>query len=156
MERIGDEITKALGRTGDGAALALAELTAAWPAAVGAAVARQAWPLRIGRDGTLHVATSSSTWAFELDRMGADVLERLQASLGSKAPTSIRFRPGPIPEPGASDTAARTASRGVETTPEDAAAAELAAAPIEDPELRVLVARAVRASLARARSDQRI
>ena len=36
------------------------------------AIARNAWPLRIGRDGTLHVAAASATWAFELDRMSAD------------------------------------------------------------------------------------
>jgi hypothetical protein len=156
MERIGDEVSRALSRSGDGAALALAEITAVWSSSVGEAVARQAWPLRIGRDGTLHIATSSSTWAFELDRMAADVLARLQSALGPKSPTSIRFRPGPIPEPGASDAAAACAPRVIEATPEDAATADLATAPIEDPELRALVARAVRASLARARSDQRI
>ena len=31
-----------------------------------AAIAANAWPARIARDGTLHVATSSSAWAFEL------------------------------------------------------------------------------------------
>ena len=155
MERIGDEVSRALGRSGDGAALALSEITAVWPSAVGDAVARRAWPLRIGRDGTLHVATSSSTWAFELDRMGTDVLERLRAALGAKAPASIRFRPGPIPEPGAAEESAPS-PRGIDATPEDAATADLAAASIEDPELRDLVARAARASLARARSDQRI
>lgn len=156
MEKIGAEVSRALGRSGDGVALALSEITAAWPAAVGDAVARQAWPLRIGRDGTLHVATSSSTWAFELDRMAADVLDRLRAALGPKAPAGIRFRPGPIPEPGVAEGAPNVAATPIEATPQEAAAADAAAAPIEDPELRGLVARAVRASLARARSDQPI
>jgi len=156
MERIGDQVSKVLGRSGDGAALALAEITDAWPPAVGEAVARQAWPLRVGRDGTLHVATTSSTWAFELDRLAPEILERLRASLGDSAPPKLRFRPGPVPEPGASGDAVRVAAEVAEATPAEVAEAELAASPIEDPELRELVSRAVRASLARARSDQRI
>ncbi len=75
MERIGGEIERALARSGSRDALPLAELTSAWPELVGETVARNAWPLRIGRDGTLHVAASSSTWAFELDRLGGEILE---------------------------------------------------------------------------------
>jgi len=51
---------------------------------------------------------------------------------------------------------ARAAAEVAEATPAEVAEAELAASPIEDPELRELVSREVRASLARARSDQRI
>ena len=101
MERIGDTVGKELGRTGGGAGHALAGITAVWAQAVGEEVARQAWPLRVGRDGTLHVATSSSTWAFELDRLSPQILERLAALAGEVAPPRIRFSPGPIPEPGA-------------------------------------------------------
>ena len=77
MERIGNEVKRTLAASGGGGALALSEITAAWPSAVGDAVARQAWPQRIGRDGTLHVATSSATWAFELDRLAPEIDERL-------------------------------------------------------------------------------
>ena len=66
MERIGREVERELGRGGSRDAIPLAALTAAWPEVVGDAVARHAWPLRIARDGTLHVATASSTWAHEL------------------------------------------------------------------------------------------
>jgi len=61
MERIGREVERRLSQSGGGIGLALADLTAVWPEAVGDAVSRQAWPLRMGKDGTLHVATTSST-----------------------------------------------------------------------------------------------
>lgn len=154
MERIGREVSRVLGEAGEGGGFALAELVSAWPDVVGDAVARQAWPLRIGRDGTLHVATSSATWAFELDRLGPEVLDRLRRTLGERAPTALRFRPGPLPERGsaAPDRAADTPT----PTPEDASEAAALASEIEDPDLRELVSRAARASLAKARSDQRI
>ena len=40
----------------------IAELVERWPAAVGDAIARQAWPARIARDGTLHANTTASVW----------------------------------------------------------------------------------------------
>jgi predicted nucleic acid-binding Zn ribbon protein len=146
MERIGDEIGRGLQRAGGGYAVALAEITAAWPRAVGAAIARNAWPLRLARDGTLHVATSSSTWAFELERMSGDLVASLAEVVGEPAPARLRFRPGPLPEHGAEPTA--PPPRGVaDPTAEVASAAAAAAAEIEDPDLRALVARAARASL---------
>jgi hypothetical protein len=155
MERIGDEVRRELSRSGGGQSLAISEIAAAWPQAVGEAVARQAWPLRVGRDGTLHVATASATWAFELDRLGGEIAERLAAELGSGAPARLRFRVGPVPEPGAPEAPPETtAEPRPETSPEEAARADALAASIEDPDLRRLVSRAARASLARARSDR--
>ncbi|MFO7572491.1 MAG: DUF721 domain-containing protein [Gaiellaceae bacterium] len=156
MERIGDEVSRTLGRSGDGAALVLAEITAAWASAVGDAIARQAWPLRVGRDGTLHVATTSATWAFELDRMAAEITERLATVLGSSAPQALRFRPGPVPEPGPAAGGSSPPESVPRATPQESAAADEAASTIDDPELRALAARAIRASLARARSDLEI
>jgi len=155
MERIGDEVQRELGRQGGGVGLALAEITAAWPTAVGAGIAARAWPARVARDGTLHVATASSTWAFELDRMSGDIAVRLSDVLGEKAPRRLRFRPGPIPEMPSAE-AAVAVQTPARPTPEVAAEAAAAAAAIEDPELRELVVRAARASLLRARSDRRI
>jgi hypothetical protein len=155
MERIGESVGKELSRSGGGAGATLGEITAVWPTAVGDAVSRQAWPLRVSRDGTLHVATSSSTWAFELDRLAPEIEERLQSLLGPAAPPKIRFRVGPIPEPGGPiDEASGVPPAPPETTPETVAEAAAIAAEIEDPELRELVARAVRGSLARARSGR--
>jgi hypothetical protein len=131
-------------------------VTEAWPAAVGEAVARQAWPLRIGRDGTLHVATSSATWAFELDRLAPEILGRLASGLEvGQAPSKLRFAVGPVPESGSPpENAPATSSVAPIPTPEEAAEAEVAAAAIDDPEMRALVARAARASLAKARSGR--
>ncbi|MBA2742439.1 MAG: DUF721 domain-containing protein [Actinobacteria bacterium] len=153
MERIGKEIERGLARMGDGAGLVLQELTACWPAAVGEQIARNAWPLRVARDGTLHVATSSATWAFELDRMRSEIAEQLAAVAGESAPKELRFRPGPIPEPGAAPAEER-APKPPQASPETSREAASAASAIEDPELRELVVRAARASLARARSDR--
>ncbi len=153
MERIGKEVERGLVRAGGDEGLALAELTACWPAAMGEQIARNAWPLRVGRDGTLHVATSSATWAFELDRMRTELAERLAAALGEGAPTALRFRPGPVPEPGA-PTDSPSPSAPPEATPEATRDAATAASAIADPELRELVARAARASLTKARSDR--
>ena len=155
MERIGKEIERELSRSGSRDALPLAAITAAWPSAVGETVARQAWPLRIGRDGTLHVATVSATWAFELDCLSPEILEQLSPLLGEATPPKLRFAVGPVPEPGAQVAAPSSEPPGVLVpTPEVVAEADSAAAVIDDPELRELVVRAARASLARARSGR--
>lgn len=155
MERIGKEIERELARGGSRSALPLAAVTSAWPQAVGETVARQAWPLRIGRDGTLHVATASATWAFELDRLSPEIQHRLGAILGADTPAKLRFAVGPIPEPGASSEArASHALQPPAVSPDIAAEAASVAAAIDDPGLRELVARAARASLARARSGR--
>jgi hypothetical protein len=154
MERIGREVERSLARAGGESGSALAEITAAWPEVVGEAVARNAWPLRVGRDGTLHVATTSATWAFELDRMRLEIGDRLAAALGPHAPAAVRFRPGPVPEPGSDTTTAQPPPRP-EASPEEARRAAAAASAIDDPELRALVARAARASLRDAPSGGR-
>jgi hypothetical protein len=155
MERIDKEVQRALAASGGGMALALAEITAAWPGAVGEAVARQAWPQRVARDGTLHVATSSATWAFELDRLAPEIAEQLSAILGESAPAKLRFKVGPIPEPASSDGAnAAEHAEPIPATPEVTSEAAALASEIADPDLRKLVARAARASLSKGRSDR--
>src|SRR5579864_964061 len=77
-----------LGRFGPQAGLS--ELVQRWPAAVGEAIARNAWPARIARDGTLHVATADSVWAFELGHRGPEIAERLDVP-------KVKFAPGPLP-----------------------------------------------------------
>jgi len=156
MDRIGNEVERELARGGSRDALPLAAVTSVWPRAVGETVARQAWPLRIGRDGTLHVATSSATWAFELDRLAAEILGRLATHLeAGQSPVRLRFAVGPVPEPATPTGDAPATPSNIPTpTPEEAAAAEAAAAAIDDPDLRELVARAARASLAKGRSGR--
>ena len=119
------------------------------------AVARNAWPLRTARDGTLHVATASATWAHELDMLQATILEALRERLGDAAPTRLRFAAGPVPEPETPSEAVGTSPRGpLEVPPEIAAEAAAAVSEIDDEELRALVARAARASLLKARSGR--
>jgi predicted nucleic acid-binding Zn ribbon protein len=141
---IGDEIKRELGRFGPQGSIG--EIVAAWPVAVGQAIADNAWPARVARDGTLQVATSSSAWAFELTQLEETVRARLGEHLGKATPPRLRFAAGRLPEKGAESdrTSARKAREAGPT--ERAMAAEIAA-PIEDPELRELVARAAAASL---------
>ena len=97
MERIGSDVERELGRF-DGAG-AMPRIVAVWPAVVGPEVARNAWPARVARDGTLHVNTSSSVWAFELGHLAPRILERLSTELGEQAPKALRFVQGHLPEP---------------------------------------------------------
>ena len=154
MEPLGPEVKRELSRFGPAAGMA--ELAAAWPDAVGEAIARNAWPARVGRDGTLHVTVSSSAWAFELGLLQSEILDRLRSALGEDAPPRLRFAPGLLPEP---STEAVEESRDrplVTPSPEERRAGVELAAGIADEELRGLVARAAAASLARAAVDRPI
>jgi hypothetical protein len=154
LEPIGRDVEDELRRLGPGGAIA--DVVAAWPEAVGSGIAANAWPARIGRDGTLHVATSSSAWAFELTHLEEDVRGRLADQLGGTAPARLRFAPGRLPEPGAESV--ETSQRTVPPpSPRALAAAREIAVGIADSELQAAVARAAAASLARVdeRSDDR-
>jgi hypothetical protein len=147
MEPLGDEVRRELGRFGPQAGLG--EVVAAWPQAVGPAIAANAWPARVARDGTLHVAASSSAWAFELTQLEATIRAKLAEHLETDAPSQLRFAPGPLPEPGGESV--ETSARSVPSpTPADQEAAERIAASIADPALREAVAKAAAASLAAA------
>ena len=102
MERLDGALRGALRGAGVPDAGALADVTRLWPAVVGDAIARASWPQRISRDGTLQVAASSSTWAFELGLLADQILAKLAAEIGTGAPTAIRFAPGPVPAPAGS------------------------------------------------------
>jgi hypothetical protein len=152
MERLGDDVGRELRRFGPQAAMA--DVVAAWPDAVGEGIARNAWPARIGRDGTLHVSTSSSTWAFELAHLAAELLSRLNEKLGESAPKALKFTPGPLPESPAQGGGTPAPHSPPEPTSEERARAFQISAEIENEELRELVARAAAASLASRRSDR--
>ena len=155
MERIGREVERELGRGGSRDAIPLTALTAAWPEVVGDAVARNAWPLRIARDGTLHVATASATWAQELGFLSDEILERLRARLGADAPMKVKCAVGPVPAAGrAHEDVPEPLPAAADMPPEVRSEAAAVASAISDPELREVVARAVRASLLRARSGR--
>lgn len=151
LERLGEEARRELARFES--APGLVELVDAWAEAVGAEIARNAWPARLARDGTLHVATSSSTWAFELTQLEPDVRSRLGVKLGPDVPKKLRFAPGPLPAPAAEPSETAPRERLLASEKARSQAASLAAG-IEDEELRDAVARAAAASLERGASDR--
>jgi hypothetical protein len=153
MDRIGGDVRRELDRFG--VAGSMADLVAAWPSAVGETVAANAWPARLARDGTLHVATSSSAWAFELSQLASEVEAGLRRELRELAPNRLRFAPGPLPEAPAGQ-ANKAHAPPLEPTLEHAREARAWAAGIESEELRKTVEKAARASLARASADRAV
>jgi hypothetical protein len=145
MEPLGDELRRELGRFGPESGIS--ELVEAWPAAVGSDIARNAWPARIQRDGTLLVHVRDSIWGFELGQCAAEISGRLPGT------PPLKFVPGPLPEPAPPEASEPVTGRP-EPTPEEVMRAARWAAEIADEELRELVARAARASLVRARADR--
>ncbi len=152
MERLGNSARRLLAASGVPDPGPLSAIADIWPATVGDAIARVAWPRRVARDGTLHVATSSAVWAFELTRLGSDIHARLRATLGEAAPTALRFATGPVPEPSAEPESGQPT--GPVISADDRELALRLTAEITDPELRDLVARAASASLATSRTDR--
>lgn len=147
MDRVGDAVRRELSRFGP--AEGMAPIVEAWPAAVGDVIARNAWPARIGRDGTLHVHTTDSIWAFELRSRA----EEIRSRLGDRSPARLAFAPGPIPEP------LEEAPRGTSEQPPQPSAEHLAEADsltrgIRDEGLREVVAKTVAFSLSRASNSR--
>jgi hypothetical protein len=153
MDRIGEAVRRELGRFGS--AGEMADLVGAWPEAVGETVARNAWPARLARDGTLHVNAGSSAWAFELQQLESEIAGRLKDVLGESAPARLRFVPGRLPEP-PSPVEERRVTPLPEATLEQAREARGWAAEIESEDLRKSVEKAARASLARAAGDRSV
>ena len=153
MERLGEGVDRELRRFGP--AGSMPAIVAAWPAAVGEEVARNAWPARVSRDGVLHVSTISSAWAFELTQLASVVLEQLAGALEEAPPKGLRFAPGHLPEPAAPLGGEERPKPPSPTSETWAQARELASA-IADEELRERVAEAAALSLERARSGRSI
>ena len=146
MEPLGDDIRRELGRFGPQGGMA--DILAAWPAAVGPEIARFAWPARVARDGTLHVHTEDSIWAFELGHRAAEIAARLGV-------TTVRFAAGPLPEH-AEEPAHQRSQPVVEPRDVDVERASAIAATVDDEELRERIARAAALSLARAADSRSV
>jgi Dna[CI] antecedent, DciA len=147
MDRVGNAVSRELGRFGPAAGMA--PIVEAWPTAVGDVIARNAWPARLARDGTLHVHTQDSIWAFELKSRAEEIRERL----GKDAPPRLAFAPGPLPEPPEPPSAEASADP-LEPSEEHVAEADSLTRVIRDEELRKVVAKAAALSLARASNDR--
>ena len=146
IERVGEQVARELRRFGTAASLA--PLVEAWPGAVGEEIARNAWPARLARDGTLHIHTKDSIWAFELTNR----LEEIRARLGEVAPRKLLFAAGPLPEP--LEPIARPRRRASKPSARHIAQADSLARGIGDEDLRKVVAKAAAGSLARADNDR--
>jgi hypothetical protein len=151
VERIEGNVRSELARFGSPGGMP--ELLEAWLEVAGADITRNAWPARVGRDGTLHVATSSSAWALELSQLASEILERLRGHLGDAVPKALRFAPGHLPEPPRSSSEEQPVPV-LSPLGEEVAEAERMAAEIGDEGLRERVQRAAALSLARARSGR--
>jgi hypothetical protein len=120
----------------------MAEVVERWPAAAGPGIARNAWPARIARDGTVHVHTADSIWAFELGQRAGEIAARLGVP-------AVRFAPGPLPE-----AEAEAPPSTVRPSPVDLERAQAIASSIEDEDLRETVRKAVSFGLARGARDR--
>ena len=145
MEPLGDDIRRELGRFGPQGAIG--ETVAAWPAAVGAEIARCAWPARFQRDGTLIVHARDSVWAFELTHRAGEIAERL------KGVSAIKFVPGPLPE-AAVDEVVTPATAPAVASPEQRRRAEEIASEIGNEDLRKIVTKTIERALANAPNDR--
>jgi hypothetical protein len=144
IDPLGDEIRAELHRFG--AESGAGDAVAAWPAAVGDEIARNAWPARKQADGTLVVHVRDSIWGFELTQRAVEISGRLPGQ------PRLRFLPGPLPDTAPVDAPPPP----VRATPEQAREAASLVAQIEDPNLRESVAKAITAALARGSGDRSV
>jgi hypothetical protein len=144
LDPLGDEVRRELRRFGPNAEIGAA--VEAWPAAVGEEIARNAWPARFQRDGTLIVHARDSIWAFELTQRAEQISQRLPNT------PSLRFVPGLLPDRRPEPTQATPQGSPPATVEQIEQAAEWTAA-IADEELRKVVAKAAELSLVRATAD---
>ena len=144
MEPLGDEIRAEMHRMG--ADSGAGNAGTAWLAAVGAEIARNAWPARTQADGTLVVHVRDAIWGFELTQRAGEISDRLAGR------PRLRFVPGELPDP-APDPAPPPPA---EATPEQAREAAALATAIEDRNLRESVAKVIKAALVRASHDRSV
>lgn len=145
MEPLGDDIRRELGRFGPQGAIG--ETVAAWPDAVGVEIARNAWPARFQRDGTLIVHARDSVWAFELTQRAAEIRERLDGVSG------LKFVAGPLPEASVEEVSTPATASAV-ASPEQRRQAEEIASEISDESLRKIVTNTIEKALANAPNDR--
>jgi Dna[CI] antecedent, DciA len=148
MDRVGDSVARELSRFGS-AGSGMEPVVEAWPTVVGEVIARNAWPARLARDGTLHVHTKDSIWAFELTSRA----EEIRSRLGDVAPPRLAFAAGPLPERTPLPPE-KVPGGPIEPSPAQRAQADSLTRGIRDPDLREIVAKTIAASLSNAGHDR--
>jgi predicted nucleic acid-binding Zn ribbon protein len=76
----------------------LAAVQGAWAGAVGPAVSAHGFPAR-ERDGVLTVVCDEAVWASEIELMGPELVEAINAALGRQLLSSLTCRGGPPDRP---------------------------------------------------------
>ena len=146
-ERIGESLRAELDRLdADDGTLAV---TRTWEAAVGPQVARNAWPARMRRDGTLVVHARTSVWAFELNQLAEEIRPRL-----TPTPEGLRFVVGTVPEPSGKTPAASAPNPVREPDSASTRAAASLAAEVSSRDVREALQRAASLGLSRRRDDR--
>jgi hypothetical protein len=135
---------------------ALALVRAAWPAAVGAELARRT-VVQALVGGTLHVRVPDAAWRKTLHRMRRDVLARLREIAGDLAPHTLGFLEGA--EANSAPPATRGGAPALPHPPTQSAEAHsaplrAAAERIADPEIRSRFLETAARYLARAASPR--
>jgi predicted nucleic acid-binding Zn ribbon protein len=74
----------------------LARVQGAWGTVAGSGLAAAAEPVS-ERDGVVTVACESGVWAHELELLAPELLGRLEAALGGRLVTKLRFAVGSGP-----------------------------------------------------------
>ena len=92
---IADSLPAVARNLGGAGGPALIDLLQRWPEVVGDTVAAHCRPLSL-RDGTLTIAADEPAWGAQLRWLEADLLGRLDQTLGAGAVTriAVRIRPG--------------------------------------------------------------
>jgi predicted nucleic acid-binding Zn ribbon protein len=62
-----------------------------WEKAVGAKIARHAWPLKMLEGGVLLVGTENSSWSQHLKFLEPQLLVKLHQAMGKRTITGMRF-----------------------------------------------------------------
>jgi hypothetical protein len=109
-----------------------------WEEVVGPDLARKTHPLRVRR-GVLWVAAPDSSWAYQLQFMRTEILQRLEGALGSSDVREVRFKEAPLPAP--ADAPRPPAPAEPDPLPDERLVR--AAEAIADPALRALFVRSL-------------
>lgn len=151
IEKVDRTVERLLDALGLATVASQARLAASWGEIVGPLLASKTCPARL-RGGVLTICAVSPAWAQELSLSRSEVLQRIDAVLGTGKVREVRAVVGPVPED------ERAAAHRRETPPPGAGADGPAPRPgpdgiekIADPEMRTILAALSRKASSRKR-----